>query len=225
MKKLLLALAVAASAQISAFAQTYTFTQTTGTYADLTGATVISTPGWDEDEFIIPIGFNFEINGQIYTNASVDTYGSLYLANSLTDLNFITAYDVDLMDRDTTTSASVSQSPISYTTTGTAGSRITKIEFKNAGFYDDASFSSVGAYLPYANDFVNFQFWIYEGSNKIEMHYAPRTIATSHEPNIFWGGTGPSVGLTTAVDFTNPQAPTLDGYFLTGQANSATLNT
>lgn len=66
---------------------------------------------------------------------------------------------------------------------GAAGSRILKIEWKNAGFYED----------PLLIDFVNFQLWLYEGSNDIEIYMGPSSI-TDASVN-YEGDTGPLIGL------------------------------
>lgn len=57
-----------------------------------------------------------------------------------------------------------SKSPISYVIVGDSGSRTLKIQWENAGIVVDGAEDD-------PDDFVNFQMWICEGSDKIEVHY------------------------------------------------------
>ena len=221
MKKILLALAIAASAQVSAFAQNYTFTKSTGTYADLTGATALSTSGWDEDQYLVPLGFNFSIGNKTYTNVVVDDNGSILFpdaAGTSAEAGII-AFDVDLMDR----AIASNPSTINKVTTGTPGSQITKIEWKNAGFYDDPS-STPPNYLPFPNDFINFQVWIYEGSNNIEIHFGSSNITAANLASNFGTTGGASTALITAVT-PSGQSATLTGVALQGPAATPTMVT
>src|SRR5687767_8853493 len=130
MKKILLAFVIAIVTQVSVFAQTYSFSATSGTYADLVSPTVVSgTTPWTDTIFAtIPIGFPFTFQGNTYSTFYLDNYGDAYMFEPTTQtLQGIYAFDTSLEDRGTTTSAS----PFSYTLTGTAGSRILKIEWKN----------------------------------------------------------------------------------------------
>jgi hypothetical protein len=95
------------------------------------------------------------------------------LVSSVIDPNFeadyaILPFEADLIDRGELTG--ISQSPISYKMEGNAGSRILKIEWKNAGFVGE-----IGE-LGTLNDYVNFQVWLFEGSNDVEMHYGPNMV-------------------------------------------------
>jgi hypothetical protein len=58
---------------------------------------------------------------------------------------------------------------ISYKTTGTAGNRILKVQYKDLGFLNNSN----PAY------YTNFQVWFYEGEDKLEFHYGPRNILGS----------------------------------------------
>lgn len=57
-----------------------------------------------------------------------------------------------------------SESPLSYIIVGDSGSRTLKIQWQNAGIVIDGSEDD-------PDDFVNFQMWICEESDKIEVHY------------------------------------------------------
>ena len=63
-------------------------------------------------------------------------------------------------------------SPISYTTTGIAGSRICKIQVSNAGFYGENNQNGTSV------SFINYQLWLYETTNDIEFRYGSVSIQT-----------------------------------------------
>ncbi|MBW8049657.1 MAG: T9SS type A sorting domain-containing protein [Cytophagales bacterium] len=83
----------------------------------------------------------------------------------------------------------LSASPISYQLSGTPGSQILKIEWKNAGFFNE--YDSVCT----ADDSVNVQLWLFEGTNDIEIHIGANSISSVS----FGGATGPAVGLKNNV--------------------------
>lgn len=169
----------------------YSFSKTTGTYADLSGATSINNNQlWDDPEYIIPIGFNFELY-DITIDSLYFGIGSGGLVSSKIDINyeaeyFIIPFQTDLIDRGDI--SGTSQSPISYKVEGTTGNRILKIEWKNAGFYEEGN--SLGT----LNDYINFQLWLYEGTNDIEIHFGPNMITN---PTInYYGETSAIIGLS-----------------------------
>jgi hypothetical protein len=160
-------------------AQTYQFTHFTSTYSDLAGATVLTDSGtvWDDEVYTIPIGFNFTYMGQSFTNMIVDTYGLLDFSNGNYELVFL-GFLADLMDAGTTSSVS----PVSYLLSGTPGNRILKIEFKNCGFFSGPQGS-----------FVNFQIWLMEADNSLEVHMGPNSVPS---PSVSYDGeTGPVIGV------------------------------
>ncbi|MFC5270925.1 T9SS type A sorting domain-containing protein [Adhaeribacter terreus] len=212
MKKILLILAVAIAAQVSAFAQGYTVTTTTGTYTDLTGATVVSTFGWEPNtaNFTIPIGFNFELDGTTYTSLETDGLGDLFFTDGTTD-KYIYPFDAVIIDKAYPSTTST-LSPISYLLTGSAGSQILKIEFKNVGLVIDP----LGTPIINPNDVANYQVWLYEGSNKVEVHYG--TVTASDVQGIFFGEDGPSIAIVTGLSSTG-----ISGFFLEGLATAPTL--
>lgn len=167
----------------------YSFSTTTGTYENLIGAVSINNNQlWDDPEYTIPIGFNF----QLYNSTLDSVYfgsGEGGLVSSKRDSDskadyLIIPFETDLIDRGDI--SEISQSPISYKLVGSAGNRILKIEWKNAGFFDEE-----GSEL---NDYINFQLWLYEGSNNIEIHFGANKI-TNSSLNYF-GETGAVIGLS-----------------------------
>jgi hypothetical protein len=189
----------------------YAFTQTTATYADLTGATSANNGQlWDDPEIGIPLGFDFQFYSKTIDSVLLG-YGlggtvsdSLY--GFLESERIIMPFEADLIDRGDLTGTSVS--PISYKLEGMPGSRVFKLEWNNAGFYNE------GDSLNTLNDFVNFQLWLYEGSNVIEYRYGTSSIANAAVD--FDNEAGPVVGLANF--------PTSQSYFLSGSLTTPTVS-
>jgi len=191
-------------------ANDYTFSLSSGTYVGLTGTTsVTNNQLWDDPVFIVPIGFNF----QLYNKTITDVYFGAGYGGSLSDTidanfapNYILApFETDLIDRGDI--SGVPQSPISYKVDGTVGSRIFKLEFKNAGFSDESDS------LNTLNDYINFQMWLYEGANNIEYRFGPNMLVN---PSInYFGETGAIIGV---LDYSVTNA-----YLLSGPASGPSL--
>ena len=77
----------------------------------------------------------------------------------------IIPYGADIADRGYNTP--ISESDVFYKLTGEPGSRIFKLEWKNVGFYREIAEQGT------ANNYTNFQLWIYEGSSDIEVRFGP----------------------------------------------------
>lgn len=189
------------------------------------GFTFISSPVsvnqnqfWDDPDFSIPIGFNFRLfadtTDTLYMRSAFG-FGGLVTTKptSSTTLNAvgILAHGSDLQDRDT--NGTGSRSPIAYALSGTSPNRIFILEWKNAGFYnaiDNGEFA----------DSVNFQLWLYEGSNVIEVHIGNGNYVSPNS-DLYDGGPGPWIGLFDSVD------NNLDGrlnYYLSGTTTAPILD-
>ncbi len=144
---------------------------------------------WDDPEAIIPIDFNFEVFGHAVSGMDLAAGLGAGLAPVLvgssepTPLLFVT--DSDLIDRGYIEEES--HSNIVYLTEGEPGSRILKIEWQNAGFYNELNETGQ------SNDFINLQLWLFEGSNNIEYHYGPTAIEDNSLVHEFING--PVVGM------------------------------
>jgi len=160
-------------------AQSYEVTISNQIYTNLVGSTSLNgNMTWDDPEFNIPIGFEFQFFDQIYTELAILEWavgGSLGIANNTTDFTpLLTPYGADIIDRgydfvaDEPTTGSLSN--ISYLTEGTEGSRILKVEWNNVGFYTEYENDNI------SSDFTNFQMWLYEGTNNIEFRYGNNLI-------------------------------------------------
>ncbi len=197
MKKALLAFILLVAAHTATWAQTYNFTNTTGTYADLTSPTILSAANWDDDSYTLTIPFPFSLGGVPFTSVDVESNGFLQFAStSTTNAPWIDVFYADLIEMDAT-------STVSYLVTGTAPNRIMKIQWKNAGFYDGT-----------LTENANFQVWLHEGSNNIAMHYGPSNITSTVD--IFPSG-GPDIGIASSASTGN-----INGVYLQGSGNAPT---
>jgi len=185
-------------------AQPYAFSVSTGSYSDITGSTSLNNGmTWDDPEFTIPIGFNFQYFDITMNQIFISGWGlggELSSTSSPTGIaSLLIPYGADIIDRgydfnaDSSTTGSLSN--ISYLLVGVVGSRILKIEWKNVGFYSELDDDNV------STDFTNFQLWLYEGTNDIEIHFGPNSIT---QPNLsFNGETGTYIGLFPEYDNDN----------------------
>lgn len=189
-------------------AQNYTFSNLSGTYADLTGTTSLNNGEiWDEEEYNLTLPFALTINGN--TSAAITLFNGVGIQLLSTDeLSYgIAALSTDLQDRGSTGTTSLS--PISYKIDGAVGSRILKIECKNCGSWTDVNKTM----------FVNFQTWIYEGANIIEYRYGPSLV---NNPDVFYGGeTGAAIGIANE----DMDGNLFNTHLLSGAAANPTLST
>ncbi|MDO5655921.1 MAG: hypothetical protein Q4G27_07255 [Flavobacteriaceae bacterium] len=78
-------------------------------------------------------------------------------------------------------------SPISYVLEGEIGTRIFKMQYSNIGFREDIEANNI------STDFANFQLWLYESTNIIEVHFGESLITDNSLD--FQGNPGPFVAL------------------------------
>lgn len=155
-------------------AQTYSFTKSTGTYANLTGATILNNTNWVDFETVIKLPFAFKYWGVALSDSIyVDDWGSLSVDNSFGE-------EISFMFEDLN-SRGASKSPISYVISGVTPNRILKVEFQNIGFDGD---------LPGLADSANAQCWLYETTNVIEYRYGTASVKTTT-----WTDAGVYVGI------------------------------
>jgi hypothetical protein len=184
-------------------AQNYTVTAFNEPYQDLSNSTSVNSGQiWDDDFYAIPIGFNFEVYGQNYSNIYISDIGkggglSLH-SNPQANYSFLSPIMQDILDKGTNQSVS----PISYVVEGSTGNRIFKLEFKNVGFWGDTTLA----------DYMDFQIWLYESDNSIEYRYGPNSINNPTES--YEGETGPEVFFYPSFDILNSGSFIEDGYYL-----------
>lgn len=161
----------------------------------MNGTTVWSTA----QAFWTPIGFNFTFMGNTYDSVKVEATGRIIFDNS--HYHFFDGFAVyGLRDKGT----SSSQSPITAHLTGAPGNQILKIQFKNATYTGDQTAT------------VNFQLWLHEADNALELHMGPTTI------NNMAGaiGSGAGSGVFNVTSYT----PLTYGYGLVAYGSPTALN-
>jgi hypothetical protein len=144
----------------------YTVNTTSNPYQDLVNATSLNQGAvWANSSiYQIYFNFNFEINGQVYTALNVHAGGGLSFPGLGVKELFVVHSPFGgyfLQDKGTT----VSQSSISYTISGIVGQRILKIQWKDAGFVPNGTTPTNTA------DFMNYQIWLFEQDNHIEIRF------------------------------------------------------
>ena len=154
--------------------QTFTFSSSTDTYTHISGDTI------DESIFTLEsgepvyesmdLGFTIMVDTFAIDSIQIAENGYIKLIHNGARSHFIMAFDCNLKNFND----SVPLSPIVYRVDGSAGNRIFKCEYVNAGFFDD----------PENDDSVNFQVWIYEGCGVFEIRYGLHSINSS----VFWNG-------------------------------------
>ena len=197
----------------SAHSQTfpYTFSVSQGTYTNLAnGISVNNGQIWDDPNYTLPLGFNLQVFGTSFANLDLsDFFAANAFGNGSNPSPIILSYGVDLIDRGS--NGNTSLSPISYQIDGLAGSRIFKLEYRNAGFYDDPQ--------PYTSS-INTQLWLYEGSNDIEIRFGPNQVSSQQ---VFGEYTGPIIGFFDKFTISNDEPEFDNLYYLQGNPANPTL--
>src|SRR5690606_5056078 len=155
----LLAVSMGAAAQ-----NFYTFTKSEATYEDLSDTVPMNTgEAWINQPYgPFESPFSLFIFGEALSSFgfSARDSGSGNMEISV----YFHAFHAFVMGRGFSDPAT---SPISYKIEGEEGSRILKLEVKNAGLlaeFDYSSSTSLSTYL-------NYQVWLYEEDSSIEYHY------------------------------------------------------
>lgn len=203
MKKLSLLLTIAGlMAYNSSMAQSYTFTKSTGTYTDITGGTSFLQGSKFTDT--ISTAFNIKIAGITGNKLYVSVLGTISASGSLVN-----------NDRFETFSTEQNMGDYTYTVSGSAGSRIMKLQFKNVKFPHDFT----------SSDYMNYQVWLYEADMSVEMHFG--SSAVNHPDEAYYPMLGgPAIGskgcwLKGAA--TSPVADTTGGVRITGTPANGTI--
>ena len=151
----------------------YTHTASTTTYTDLEDPISLNdNQVWYNNQYgPFEVPFSFKIAGQTITHFSFRSNNFEFLTglNDDSDTTYLMiASGIFIQDKNY--DEEISQSPISYKVIGSAGSRVLKMEVKNAGSTTESNANETNSL------FLNFQVWIYEATNIIEYHYGDSNI-------------------------------------------------
>lgn len=175
----MLLLATTAGAQLP-----YDLTVLDQPYEPLTEATALEFDqfdlyeGWDDPEFSVQLGFDFDFSGQSISAWDQVGLGVLMMGTSIDDKSGLpllqgvipTGYDVT--DRGL---LGLEPSIIRWQTSGNPGEQVFAIEWANCGLYEEIADSM-------STSFLNLQVRLFEADGAIEFHYGPSLI---EDPTLF----------------------------------------
>ncbi|MBA5793624.1 T9SS type A sorting domain-containing protein [Flavobacterium sp. xlx-214] len=207
----LLLLALLLSIKVFSQVNLYTFSQSNGTYQEITGGTVLASPtgntsttSVDTGNWNVTIPFSFNFNGTNHTTVNVGSNGSVIfpgttatysgtvpISTTTAYAGAISAWGRDINGYYDATGAIVSN--ISWAVEGAAPNRTLVIQYKNARPVYSVSITDV--------HLINFQIRLTEGTNVIKIVYGPYSspVSTSNPSGTI------EVGLrgATNTDFNN----------------------
>jgi hypothetical protein len=140
-------------------------------YVEITEDTLVFDTPWFNVIKKVPLGFEFNYFGRPFDSVTVWNDGLYFDYESGSEDStsyFMLAFEAFLSDRSIPGPWQSPQSPITYKTEGQPGSRIFKFQVKNAGFSEGG-----------AEDYTNFQTWLYEEDQSFENRYG-ETYAPSN---------------------------------------------
>lgn len=126
---------------------------------------------YDDPEYIVPIGFDFDYLGYTYQTlyfAGVDSYGmelEFRGADDTYPVCRISPCMLDIIDGQYDAEGKA-DSDIRYEVVGPPGNQVFKLEWSNVAFYNEGA--------PYSMR-LNVQMWLYQSTGIIEFRYGPRT--------------------------------------------------
>ena len=213
-----------------------------GTYTDLgTTGTAIATANTDDANSTAQnIGFSFGFNGSVFTQFVLNTNGALRFGSAApstaalfldsntpavgTDpLQSTNAADVNLLmpfNYDLTAGSGTGGAEYRVATTGTAGSRVCTVQWKNVA--DKAGAGTANA-QQYAN--LSFQVKLYEATGAIEFVYGQATASANAAATRFGGVGLKGSGLGTGQLLLVSKASTVAWSAATFRSTSYGLNT
>lgn len=188
MKNILILFLLVFSASQMANCQQYHLEIANSPYTEISGGSLVSQAIlWSEYEVAVPVGFPFQINGNVFDTLVASDVGAVrFMISNPVDIAayYYWGYGCPLYFRGDDTI----NTRIGYKTSGTIGNRIFILEYRNC------TFSNGG----YNADSVNFQLWLYEADFSIETHVG--SINATSAEDVYQQGQGPIIGLMN-IDF------------------------
>ncbi len=239
MKKNALLFAVLISICITSYAQValYTFSQSTNTYTEITGGTVLGNTSTDEQYFVdptvplgdattdgvgFPIGFNFTYNGNVFDRFAVNANGWISLGqSSLTPSVNMQSSNAQTPISATSTASGVLQNRIAAFGRNLAAQSSSVLRYETIGTAPDrelvVQWKSYRKSSTATGDNINFQIRLHETTNTINFIYGTFTYIGTNA--------GVQVGLRgeTNTDFKNRQSASGWSSTTAGTANTSTV--
>jgi hypothetical protein len=168
----------------------YQFEKDSMPYTPITGGISVNNGKvWKDATWVMPLGFQFKLFTDSSTSLGTDSNfntGAVFAIKPISFTAPLTAM-VPFSGEIQSGGDTVSTSPVSYTTTGTAPDRIFKIQYVDARFSVDTASK------------INFQVWLYEGKNYIETHFGP--AAYNKPANVLYAPNfGPGMAIADRVN-------------------------
>jgi len=168
------------------FAQDYTVEYSVNNYEPLSNANLLNEsnptidPSGSERYQAIPIGFDFTYHDISFNSLKVGENGYVIFEQNGVFESFINIFECKQMSfKD-----SALLSPIYYEVSGDPGNQIFKLEFVKSGFVNDSQ----------EDDYINYQFWIYEYCNVFEFHFGDLSIDPTELDLFYNNATAPFMG-------------------------------
>ncbi|MBN8696072.1 MAG: hypothetical protein J0L87_06045 [Bacteroidetes bacterium] len=153
----------------------YSFVKQNQSYTNLADSSLTALNDnqvWDDNTYLIPIGFSFQFAGQSFDSLKVRTNGTITF-DSNNKFNFVCLYKNFICD---VNSEGVSQSPINKELVVLPnGNKQLRIEFKNVFFMTTSGLKK----------HTNFQIWLTQGDNSIEFHMGDSDSSIGNENFVF----------------------------------------
>ncbi|MCB0771569.1 MAG: hypothetical protein KDC00_14305, partial [Flavobacteriales bacterium] len=189
--------AIALSGAMSAQVNTYTFAESTETYAQITGTTSTAI-GDDGTQTAIPIGFTFVFDGVARTTFSITTNGMIRMDGGAISSGWTNSLAVASSNRPLIApfwdDNNMTGGEIRYSTTGTAPNRVLTVNWHN---------SKIGGFGSTAGAAVSSILRLYETTNVIEMVYSnPYTTTNSVSASVGLNGASTFLSVTPAATST-----------------------
>lgn len=192
----LMALGLGTFSQAQEFS--YDFSVDNAPYVDFEDGIDAVTYSWDDPDATLPIGFNFFFFERMLDTWYLNSENSDFPGGTLTGYPDETGnapiffpYGSDLIDIGYPQDSLIST--ITYKTTGWMPNRVFHVQWHDCGFYSEvAEFGT-------ADNRVNFQVRMFEGSNDIEVHFGPHSIKDNEIAHD--GAGGPIMLLVDSLDF------------------------
>jgi hypothetical protein len=148
--------------QASAQVFNYSFSRSTASYTALINPTVITENKlWVSETYRIPLGFDFNYHGSSFDSVYILPGGLISF-----DPNKVHAFYF-MMGMNGRMDLERNCSSVHYSTSGSQGSRILKIQ------YTDVSFEAV-----MSSSTADIQVWLYESNGTIDVRYGPNSYYT-----------------------------------------------
>jgi len=227
---------------LNAAVSTYVFTQSTGTYTEISGGTVLGTTSSDDQRFVdpavpaggtsvytgvgFPIGFNFTLDGNVFDRFAVNYNGWISLGQSAltpsVNITSSTNYPAPL-NSSTVLSPTYLRTRIAGFAQDLQGQTGSELSYLTTGTSPNqvlvVQWKGVKRYGSSNTSNVNFQIRLYEGINKVETMYGGMT---NNYTLTSWAAQA-GIGGSVQADYTNRLSTTSWTATTAGTAATATI--